>query len=171
MLCASYISRTFWVVLVGICFLTFSAEAAKGISSQDARHLALEKEPGRILEIKSEKKEDRLVYEFEVQREDGKIMLVTVDTLTGKAESKLDRISFDTPLPSEAVPHKTVKENAQKHVQQMRGDTAKALVREFKMTEKSGQIVYEVGIRAEGEIYIVFVDAINGKVLSATKDE
>lgn len=161
-----------FLLMMSMCWgYTVSANAAEKISGQEARRMAMQKEEGRITKAEVEKYNDVIFYVYEVTKEDGKIMAVRVNSKTGEVISGLDRLSFDTELPPEAVSQKVARDNAQKHVQEMTGSSKKPLIRDFRMTEISSKIVYAITIRLDEQPYMVIVDAVTGKVISANKIE
>ena len=69
------------------------------ISKKEAKRIALERVPGRVIESEIDKEKGRLVWEFEIKTRENKVFEVLVDAKTGEiveVEEETDEDDDDT---------------------------------------------------------------------------
>lgn len=140
---------------------------ASGISLDEARGIALEKEPGEIVETDNK----GTVYEFEIKKDNGMVMEIEVDASTGAIiEHKVDQLGPNVEFPDNALSHGDAKEIAEKHVDDSVEGRKSAKARVVKRILHGEVFAYEIDVTKSQHTYEVVVDALSGAVLSFQGD-
>ena len=152
------------------------AKQAK-ISMEQARQIALQRVSGEILESELDRETGKLVYEFEIRDQSGKIQEVLVDAQTGeivsvKEENENDDDDDESDSPK-MQPELT--KEARISVDQARQIALARVpgtVIESELGKEKGKVVYEFEIRdKDNKSFDVLVDAKTGEIVGVEADD
>ena len=152
------------------------AKQAK-ISLEQARQTALQRVSGEILESELDRETGKLVYEFEIRDQSGKIQEVLVDAQTGEivsVEEENENDDDDDESDSPKMQPELTKE-ARISVDQARQIALARVpgtVIESELGKEKGKVVYEFEIRdKDNKSFDVLVDAKTGEIVGVEADD
>jgi uncharacterized membrane protein YkoI len=155
--------RSVFLTLMFLAAMTGQSLAREIISEDLARHIALEKEPGDVRQTVIRKGGQFLIYDFDVAKEDGKIMRVTVDGFTGAILTIAPVDIPETPQLLEG----DAKAIAIKHVQGEDMTIQKPEVLSAEYTTFTEIPAYLVKLKLNFIEHDIYIDANSGKILSS----
>ncbi len=160
------------IAILSLLFFTplNSLFAAEKLTSEEAEIIALQRVPGEIIEEDIAKSASTYVYEYEIRKEDETVIELEIDAYTGKTvEYRIISLGPGSILPDARVPHYKAKEIAIKYTNSMSKHGKSAEVSEIRYTVYKGVPAYEIELIKFFKEYKLYVDAMNGDVLSAKK--
>lgn len=148
-----------------------AAHAATPLTFEQAQRVALEKVPGTVIETERSIHNGAVVFEFEIERLEGGVMEVEVDSATGK----ILELKVETPGPGDTMPTPEInKIQAERAATSYIEDQVSGLraveVIESEYTIVNDKFVYVVELRRGIKNYEVLVDVYNGSVVGMKEE-
>ena len=148
--------------MMGLINPAFSTEA---VSEDVARNIAQEQEPGTVRQTVIRKSERFMIYEFDIAKEDGQVMRVSVNGRNG-AVMNIDAVEIPV---SPQLLEGDAKAVAIKHLQGEDMTIRKPEVVSIEYTTYADIPAYLVKMKLNFVVHEMFIDANSGKILSSQK--
>lgn len=162
-------------IILGLALIVIpsvAAYAATPLTFEQAQVIALAKVPGTILETERSIHNGAVVFEFEIEQPNGRVMEIEIDSATGKIlELKVERMQQGENMPSARVSALKAQEAAIYYIENRVSGLRPVEVIDNEYTIVNDHFVYVVECRRGIKTFEVLVDANTGDVMSMKEDD
>lgn len=161
---ARFLGFTFMFLL--LCGRAAVADAP--LTFDEAQAMALEKIPGEITEKERSLHNGAIVYEFTIEKEDGMVMEIEIDSVTRDIlELKVSKLLPGAALPEPTIGKEAAEEKAALHIRETMSGLRPVKIVEAVYTIIDGRLVYVVDLERGIKKYRVVVDANTGEIVTS----
>ena len=142
--------------------------AAEKLGFDEARDIALAREPGKVVETYIKGTPSRKIYKYLIMVENGSIIEVEVDGNSGKIiEHKIEKVGSGVELPEAKISLNAAREIAKNYADEAGGEDHPAYVTQTRYTLLYGEPIYDIVVSKRSREYEVYINAMSGEVISA----